>query len=194
MRVIALVMLVACGGDNGMSGVDGGPGSSGASGPLVECVTQTNVYRQMNGKPALTESSQLEAYAAAGAMYDYQNMSAHDHFAMTQGGGIAFAENECPGFDGWNIASSGGDMKSLMDMCLQAFYDEGPGSDYSTHGHYINMMGDYNTLGCGIYEDSSTGDVTITQDYGICDPSAPTCPSDEECVMAGAGYTCQPKS
>jgi Cysteine-rich secretory protein family len=189
---VLLIALVACGGSSG-NGVDGGSGGGGGGGSgsgsnkgsgsgsggggggggsgsnaaLVECVTQTNAYRAMNGKSALTESTDLETYAATGAMFDYQNMSAHDHFSTTQGGGIAFAENECPGFEGWNISNAGGDMTSLMDMCLQAFYDEGPGSDYNTHGHYINMMGDYGTLGCGIYEDSSTGDVTIVQDYGM---------------------------
>jgi len=41
----------------------------------------------------------------------------------------------------------------------------GPGSDYNTHGHYINMMGPYATLGCGIYTSGTT--VTVVQDYGI---------------------------
>jgi uncharacterized protein YkwD len=180
MRLFVLMLAIGCGGGSGSAMVDGGGGGggggsgsggggggSGSNTALVECVTQTNAYRAMNGKSALTESSQLETYAATGAMFDYENMMAHDHFTMTSGGGIAFAENECPGFDGWNIANAGGNMLSLMDMCLQAFYDEGPGSDYSTHGHYINMMGDYGTLGCGIYEDSSSGDVTIVQDYGM---------------------------
>ncbi len=184
MRLFVLMLAIGCGGGSGSAMVDGGGGGGGGSGSgsggggsggggsgsnaaLVECVTQTNAYRAMNGKSALTESSQLETYAASGAMFDYNAGSAHDHFGMTQGGGIAFAENECPGFDGWNIANAGGDMVSLMDMCLQAFYDEGPGSDYSTHGHYINMMGAYGTLGCGIYEDSLNGNVTITQDYGM---------------------------
>jgi len=164
MRVIALVMLVACGGDNTMSGVDGGAGgSNGPSGPLVECVSQTNMYRQMNGKPALTESSQLETYAATGAMYDFTN-GPHSHFEATQGGGIAFAENECPVQGNWML-DPGGDMSALVDMCIADFYSEGPGSDYNTHGHYINMMGPYTTLGCGIYQ-MGTG-VTIVQDYGM---------------------------
>ncbi|HEY1549096.1 MAG TPA: CAP domain-containing protein [Kofleriaceae bacterium] len=190
MRLFVLMLAIAaCGADNsgtvdagngggggggsgsgsgsGGGGSGGGGGGSGSNAPLVECVTQTNAYRAMNGKTALTESSALETYAATGAMYDYENMTPHDHFMMTQGGGISFAENECPGFDGWNIANASGDMVQLMDMCLQAFYDEGPGSDYSMHGHYINMMGDYGTLGCGIYEDTATGNVTITQDYGM---------------------------
>jgi hypothetical protein len=48
---------------------------------------------------------------------------------------------------------------------VKAFFDEGPGSDYSAHGHYINMTGDYGTLGCGIFQ-ASNGAVTIVQDYG----------------------------
>ncbi len=147
---------------NGSNKTDGGGGSDD---PLVVCVSQTNMYRAMNGKPALTLSTQLEAYAATGAMFDEQAGSAHDHFGMTEGGGIAFAENECPGFDGWNLQQGGGTLVGTMKACILAFYSEGPGSDYSTHGHYINMMGDYGTLGCGIYQDSST--VTITQDYGM---------------------------
>ena len=48
--------------------------------------------------------------------------------------------------------------------CVAAFYSEGPGSDYATHGHYINMMGDYGSLGCGIYQEGDK--LTIVQDYG----------------------------
>jgi len=179
MRLYVLVLLAACGSDGGNAAVDAagsngsgsnhgsgsngsGSGIIGSGGPLDECVSQTNMYRQMNGKPALTESSQLEAYAATGAMDDYTSGSAHSHFMDTQGGGIAFAENECPGFDGWNLGLTGGDMTALVDMCMQAFYSEGPGG-----GHYENMMGAFGTLGCGIYEDTATQNVTITQDYGM---------------------------
>jgi len=56
-------------------------------------------------------------------------------------------------------------MKEVVGNCVAAFYAEGPGADYSTHGHYINMMGNYATLGCGIYS-ADNGDVTIVQDYG----------------------------
>ena len=85
------------------------------------------------------------------------------HFSMTSGGGIAFAENECPVQGNWMLPP-GGDMKALVAQCIAAFYAEGPGTDFNTHGHYINMMGDYGTLGCGIYQ-MGTG-VTIVQDYG----------------------------
>jgi hypothetical protein len=166
MRLIVLAVLAACGGSSGGADVDGGSGGgsgAGSSGPLVECVAKTNMYRAMNGKPALTESASLEAYAATGAMYDFTN-GPHAHFQATQGGGIAYAENECPVQGNWML-QPGGDMSALVDQCIAAFYAEGPGSDYSMHGHYINMMGPYATLGCGIYQ-QGTG-VTIVQDYGM---------------------------
>jgi hypothetical protein len=166
MRWLALVCLVACGGtDSGTT--DGAPGGGGdaPAGPTSAkqfCVSETNRYRAMNSKPALTESVQLEAYADTGAMHDFTT-SPHDHFSMTSGGGIAFAENECPQQGNWQY-TEGGDLDMVVGSCIAAFYSEGPGSDYSTHGHYINMMGAYATLGCGIYY--AGGKITIVQDYG----------------------------
>ncbi|MEO6774282.1 MAG: CAP domain-containing protein [Kofleriaceae bacterium] len=169
--LLAMSALGACGGDDGsMAGGDGGAGSdmgSGSGGNLTAkqfCVAETNRYRAMNGKPAVTEAANLEAYADTGAMTDYTANSPHSHFSATSGGGIAFAENECPGHSGWHL-SPGGDLNALVGMCIAAFYAEGPGSDYSTHGHYINMMGAYATLGCGIFT-AGNNDVTIIQDYG----------------------------
>jgi hypothetical protein len=103
----------------------------------------------------VVRSAQLEAYANAGAEHDHGS-SPHDHFSSTNGGGIAFAENECPH---WDLSFGGGDMLGLMAACIDAFYDEGPGG-----GHYDNMMGDYGSLGCGVYQEGS--DVTIVQDFG----------------------------
>src|SRR3569623_823201 len=125
--VLVLVLVAACGGGDG--------GSSGDATAQQFCVSETNRYRQMNGKSALTESASLEDYADTGAPTDYDATTAHSHFTAPVG------------------------------MCIAAFYAEGPGSDYSTHGHYINMMGNYATLGCGIYS-ADNGDVTIVQDYG----------------------------
>ena len=171
--VAALVAAFACDGSVGPGGgAVGGGGGGGGGGGMIDapanqsalqfCVSETNRYRAMNGKPALTESAQLEAYAATGAMYDFTN-GPHAHFSATSGGGIAFAENECPVQGNWMI-QPGQSMNDVVGNCVAAFYAEGPGSDYSTHGHYINMMGPYGTLGCGIYQ-MGTG-VTIVQDYG----------------------------
>jgi hypothetical protein len=129
------------------------PGDSSAH---AFCVEETNRYREMKGKAKVTRSQQLEDYANAGAEIDF-NGQPHDHFRQTSGGGIAFAENECPK---WSLQQQGGgDMNMLVATCIAAFMSEGPGG-----GHYENMLGNYATLGCGLYE--SGGRVTIIQDFG----------------------------
>jgi hypothetical protein len=172
--LLVVSMVGACGGDDGSTaGGDGGNGSGSGSGmgsgsgnltAKQFCVAETNRYRMMNSKPALTEAANLDTYADTGAMTDYDSNAPHSHFMSTSGGGIASAENECPGHSGWHL-SPGEDMNALVGMCIAAFYAEGPGTDYNTHGHYINMMGNYAKLGCGIYM-ASNNDVTIIQDYG----------------------------
>jgi uncharacterized protein YkwD len=153
MRAAWLVLLVAtaCAGDDG-----GGEGTPGDTSAHAVCVDETNRYRAMKGKPPVARSSELEDYADEGAMVDF-NSSPHSHFIRTNGGGIAFAENECPK---WSLAQQGGGtMSALVGACIGAFYSEGPGG-----GHYENMMGNYGKLGCGIYQ---SGDrVTIIQDFG----------------------------
>jgi hypothetical protein len=147
MRCAWLLVLAACGGDDG---------ASGDSSAHQFCVDETNRYREMKGKAKVTRSPQLEEFADTGAMIDF-NGQPHDHFRQTSGGGIAFAENECPK---WSLQQQGGgDMNMLIAACIAAFMSEGPGG-----GHYENMLGNYATLGCGLYE--SGGQVTIIQDFG----------------------------
>jgi hypothetical protein len=153
-----MCMLVACCGDDG-GGVDASPGGQSAK---QFCVSETNRLRAMNNKPALAESTDLETYADTGAMVDFSSQP-HNHFSSTSGGGISDAENECPVQGNWQLPA-GGDMNALVGQCIAAFYSEGPGTDFATHGHYINMMSDNTKLGCGIYM-MGTG-VTIVQDYG----------------------------
>jgi uncharacterized protein YkwD len=144
----ALSLLPACGGDDG---------TGGSSSDLDFCVQETNRYRAMVGKPPVARSAALEDFAATGAEQDTQSMSAHGHFIATSGGGIAFAENACPSWLGWNVQ---GTVHDTVAACLAAFWSEGPGG-----GHYENMIGDYGTLGCGIYLQPTMG-ITIIQDYG----------------------------
>ena len=160
---LLLVLVTACagsiGGDDGTnpgSGSDPGSGSSGPASAHEFCVTETNRYRTDNGRAPVARSTELEQFADTGAMIDFSG-SPHDHFKQTNGGGIAFAENECPH---WGLAAQGGgDMNTLVAACIAAFVSEGPGG-----GHYENLMGNYAKLGCGIFQ--SGGDVTLVQDYG----------------------------
>ncbi len=170
MRTIALLsaaLLAACNGTIGGGGngddlgddapaIDAAPGVDASNEAHVFCVDETNRLRALNGRPAVVRSLQLEAYANEGAEHDFHN-NPHDHFSSTNGGGIAFAENECPH---WDLSFGGGDLVGLVGACIEAFYSEGPGG-----GHYENMMGAYGALGCGIYQEGS--DVTIVQDFGL---------------------------
>ena len=153
MRIVGLaVFTIACGGDP-----DDGGGDASIDATAHEfCVQDTNRYRTMNGRAAVQRSAQLESFANTGAMIDF-NGQPHDHFRQTSGGGISFAENECPH---WDLQKQGGgDMKQLVGACIAAFYSEGPGG-----GHYENMLGNHGTLGCGIFQSGSS--VTIIQDFG----------------------------
>lgn len=162
MRVcLGFVMLVAaCAGGDGDDGQHTGPDAppTGADVAHQTCVSETNKYRAGAGKAAVQEDAALEAYADAGAMHDFST-SPHDHFSSTSGGGIAFAENECPQQGNWNLSFGNGDLTMTVVACIKAFFDEGPGG-----GHYDNMMGNYGTLGCGIYLQGQQ--LTIVQDYG----------------------------
>jgi hypothetical protein len=131
------------------------PDAPASSDPYQLCVDKTNALRATVGKPPVARSTTLETYANAGAMYDYSHQP-HDHFKMTNGGGISFAENECPH---WDLSFGGGDLAMLVSKCIDAFWSEGPGG-----GHYDNMTGPYAKLGCGLYHVGT--DYTIIQDYG----------------------------
>jgi uncharacterized protein YkwD len=126
---------------------------------LAFCVAETNRYRARHGKPPLRRSVELEAYAATGARYDTAARRPHKHFDDTRGGNLAFAENECLSFHGWSLQFAGGSVRRAIIKCLRTFYDEGPGG-----GHHENMMGEYRTLGCGVYV--ARDGFSIVQDYG----------------------------
>jgi uncharacterized protein YkwD len=156
------------GASSGSSSSGGGSGSSsggatttgdgGASADLLQhCVDVINTYRATLNVPAYTRSSALEAFAATGAESDSQTGTAHGHFIATSGGnGIAFAENEVPG---WPLAQYGS-VSAILDQGFQMMWAEGPGG-----GHYENMSStQYTSAGCGTYT-TSDGMVWITTDF-----------------------------
>jgi hypothetical protein len=137
---------------------DAAPGAGMYAVEAAFCVDETNRLRAVDGKPPVARSQALEDYAMEGAEFDFNAPASppHPHFQMTGGGGIAFAENECPHQLGWNIM---GDVRNTVAECIAAFYGEGPGG-----GHYDNMMGAWGSMGCGIYVVGT--DITIVQDFG----------------------------
>jgi hypothetical protein len=157
LATVGLAALPACSvdlGDDDTAGDD--DDSSGPTDAYAFCVDETNRYRATVGRPAVARSTALEDYANEGAEVDFHG-EPHQHFGATGGGGISFAENECPH---WSLSGFGNnDMKMLVASCIAAFWEEGPGG-----GHYDNMVSDNKKLGCGIFQDGD--DVTIIQDYG----------------------------
>jgi uncharacterized protein YkwD len=142
------------GGGGGSSADDAGATSTDL---LQHCIDDINSYRAQINVPPYTRSSDLEAFAATGAESDSQSGQAHGHFIATNGGnGVAFAENEVPG---WPLAEYGS-VTAIMDQGMQMMWAEGPGG-----GHYENMASTQYTLaGCGTYT-TSDGNVWITTDF-----------------------------
>lgn len=122
---------------------------------LAYCVQDVNRYRASVGRPAYSESPALEAYAAAGAQQDGTAGTAHAHFASTNGGGVALAENE--------FLRQGLTGAETVQMAIQiadaVFFGEGPGG-----GHYENMTStSYTTAGCGVFIQNDA--ITIVEDF-----------------------------
>lgn len=131
-----------------------GGGNSASSADLQFCVDETNRYRAMRSRPALSRSSALESFAADAARNDGQSKVGHQHFQRTNGGGLSRAENELP----WWPMNRFADVRDVMRQGIAGFYSEGPGG-----GHFENMTGTYTQLGCGVY--LANGEITVTQEF-----------------------------
>ncbi len=150
------------GGSSSGSGSSSGGSSTatdaGASADVLQhCVDVINSYRAKINVPAYTRASALEQFAATGAQSDSQTGQAHGHFVSTNGGdGVAFAENEVPG---WPLAQYAS-VTDVVDQGMQMMWNEGPGG-----GHYDNMAStDYTQAGCGLYV-TSDNSVWVTTDF-----------------------------
>ncbi|MDX9722169.1 MAG: CAP domain-containing protein [Myxococcota bacterium] len=123
---------------------------------LLFCVDEINRHRAEHARPALSRSASLEECAASGAYSDSLSGVAHEHFRATGGcGGVAFAENEIPG---WPL-SMYGSITQVIAQGTQMMMDEGPGG-----GHYENILADRSAVGCGIYVTPS-GEVWVVQNF-----------------------------
>jgi uncharacterized protein YkwD len=119
---------------------------------LAFCVQETNRYRAMVGKAALSESTSVEAFAAAAAQSDTRTGIPHGYFHSNDPG--FGGENEAPD---WSLTQFGSEH-NVMTQAIAAFWSEGPGG-----GHFENIVGPYSQLGCGIYQTGS--DLTLVQDF-----------------------------
>jgi hypothetical protein len=128
-------------------------GSGGSSGAADLCVNIINQYRSTLGLPPYERWTQAEPCADDQAQSDSQTMQAHGAFGQCS----ESAQNECPGWPGT--------PESILPGCLQMMWDEGPGTDFSKHGHYINMSStQYTQVACGFHT-TPGGDVWSVQDF-----------------------------
>lgn len=117
------------------------------------CVDEINVYRATIGLPPYARWTSAEACADDQAESDSQTGIPHGAFGSCG----EWAQNECPGW--W------GPEEDVIVDCLAMMWAEGPGADFQTHGHYINMSSTtYTEVACGFYTTTS-GSVWAVQDF-----------------------------
>lgn len=145
------------GGTGGSSGSSGSAGSGGAGDELAQarqyCVDKINQYRATLNLPAYQRWSSSETCADGEAQSDYTTQQPHGAFGTCG----EWAQNECPGWSGPFI--------DILDGCLAQMWAEGPGADFNTHGHYINMSSNqYTQVACGFYR-GANGEVWALQNF-----------------------------
>ena len=115
------------------------------------CTDEINRYRVNAGLAPLDRSPALDGFAAQAAEHDGKSRVPHQYFKMTNGGGVAMAENQLLLWKGY--AATEVIRKGLAQM-----WAEGPSGS-----HYQIMTGKYGQVGCGIY--ASGSEVNVSQDF-----------------------------
>ena len=148
---------------NGGSTGAAGSGTTGAAGGGADpyaaarqaCVDKINMFRATLNVAPLTRWTAEEACTDGEAKSDSASGTAHGAFGACK----ESAQDECPGWG--SVDSIAGGTKS----CLDQMWAEGPGTDFSTHGHYINMSNPkYKMVACG-YTTTATGKIWAAQDF-----------------------------
>ena len=122
-------------------------------GAAQQCVDGINQYRSRHGLQPLQRWIAGEPCAATAAQNDAAAGQPHGSFGRCGEG----AQNVCPGW--------AGPPEQMTGPCLQSMYNEGPGADYATHGHFLNMTSPrYARVACG-YFTTPAGQVWAVQDF-----------------------------
>lgn len=129
-------------------------GSSGGNGDVAQfCVDTINKHRASIGLPPYERWFEAEVCSDGEAKSDSVSGKPHGAFGQCS----EFAQNECPDWPGAPA--------DIIGPCLQMMWDEGPGSDFSKHGHYINMSStNYTKVACGFWS-TPKGTVWAVQNF-----------------------------
>lgn len=127
-----------------------------AGDPHQDCVARINQLRwSCQCLPPLRRWREGEKCADKQAKYDSKqgiHAAFNDDVCKPKG----LAQNECPA---WPSTTK------VIDGCLQAMWDEGPGKRFSKHGHYLNMSNrEYEQVACG-FAKTSDGQVWSVQNF-----------------------------
>lgn len=116
------------------------------------CFEETNAYRARVGAPPVVYRHDRSACTDVDARGDALRGTVHGGEGQC---GIG-AQNECPGW--------GPPADAVVAPCLKSMFDEGPGTPYSEHGHYINMTNrEYTGVACGFFEHD--GKIWLVQNF-----------------------------
>lgn len=132
-------------------------GASTGAGPMNDpaglCVDTINQYRATLRLPPLARWADKEACAGDEARKDFEASEAHSAFGQCG----ELAQNECPG---WPAPE-----EKMITDCLAQMWAEGPGRDFSKHGHFINMSStQYTKVACG-FTTTPNGSIWAAQDF-----------------------------
>jgi hypothetical protein len=149
LGAVLLALIGGCGGDDKEQGGAAPIDTSAAQ----LCVDTINNHRATSQLPPFERWSDAEACANGEAHADSEDGEAHGAFGDCK----ELAQNECPGWDG--------KPEEMIVKCLQSMWDEGPGEDFSKHGHYLNMSNlTYKKVACG-FATLPDGKVWSVQDF-----------------------------
>jgi hypothetical protein len=142
----------------GAAGTHGAAGTSGGADPYAAarqaCVDKINTLRATLSLAELGRWTAQETCVDGQAKADSVAAKAHSAFGTCG----EFAQDECPGW--MSVASI-----TNVGGCLDKMWAEGPGTDYATHGHFINMSNKkYTQVACGYYT-TPTGDMWAAQNF-----------------------------
>ena len=124
--------------------------------PFEDCVARINQLRwTCQCLPPLTRWNGGESCANKQAKHDGKrgiHTGFNDGICKPKGR----AQNECPAWPS---------TPQVIDGCLQAMWDEGPGKRFSKHGHYLNMSNRrYEQVACG-FAKTADGQIWSVQNF-----------------------------
>jgi len=152
--LVTSLVVVACSGDSSSSsnGADGGSQPKDNTAEQL-CVDTINNYRKSLNLPPYQRVTSEETCADGQGLTDSKTKTAHSAFGQCG----EWGQNECPGWPG--------PSSTMIPQCLAMMWAEGPGQDFSTHGHYLNMSStQFTKVACG-FATASDGSIWAVQDF-----------------------------